>query len=90
MASIRKGDDSILLPLFSEFVRKLLILLHSSVAVERIFSSASRIKTKDRNQLNNETVSSLLYTKDILKSSACFEFTATKKHFEKFDSKMYN
>lgn len=46
IASMKKGDDSVLFPLLSEFVRKLLILPHSSAAVERIFSAVSRIKTK--------------------------------------------
>lgn len=90
IAGMKKGDDSVLFPLLSEFVKKLLILPHSSAAVERIFSAVSRIKTKDRNQLNTETVSGLLYTKRVLKNSSCFEFTATKKHFEKFDSKIYD
>lgn len=45
--------------------KKLLILPHSSAAVERIFSAVSRIKTKDRNQLNTETVSGLLYTERV-------------------------
>lgn len=45
--------------------KKLLILPHSRAAVERIFSAVSRIKTKDRNQLNTETVSGLLYTERV-------------------------
>lgn len=86
---MKKGDESELFPLLSEFVKKLLILPHSSAAVERIFSSVGRIKTKDRNSLQTDTVSGLLYAKQALRNSTCFDFKPSSNHYEKFDSKIY-
>lgn len=60
----------------SRIVGGILSIPHSSANVERIFSYQNIIKTKERNRLHVPTVSGLIQTKDLLRSSnsCCFSF----------------
>ena len=56
--------------------------------VERIFSQIHLNKTKIRNKLSTETLSGIMHTKKLLKSStSCFNFEIKPEMFTKFKSK---
>lgn len=62
-------------------MRGVLSLPHSSANVESIFSFQNIIKTKERNKLQTLTVSSLIQTKDLMKSTntCCYNLKISDK-----------
>ncbi|KAG0420405.1 hypothetical protein HPB47_003508 [Ixodes persulcatus] len=77
-----QGDGTQAFPSLERFVSAVLCLPHSSAAAERIFSAVNNMKTKQRNRLATSTVSGLLYTKQMLGSSSCFDFPIGKELLE--------
>lgn len=71
---IRKGDDTFYFPNLTKLVSQLLVLPHSSAAVERIFSQVNLNKTKLRNRLENNTLTGLLHTKRLIGDKRCFDY----------------
>lgn len=63
VGNLKRGDNTPAFPLLTQFVFDLLCLPHSSACVERIFSTINLNKTKVRNRLNTETLTSILHTK---------------------------
>ena len=51
---------SVLFPLISDLLARLVVLLAASAEVERVFSSMKRIKTAQRNRLNTATLDHLI------------------------------
>lgn len=89
VSAMKRGDDSIMFPTLSMFIKKLLCLPHSSAAVERVFSAVNIIKRKDRNKLKSETVEGIFHTKRSLKDTTCYNFEIKNEHFKKFNAAMY-
>lgn len=61
---MKHGDCSVAFPHLSKFIFSLLCLPHWRAAVERIFSSISALKTKQRNKLSASTLAGNLHTLD--------------------------
>lgn len=57
---IKNSDDSETFQLINDLVQYILILPHSSAAVERIFSTINLNKNKTRNRLSTETLTGIL------------------------------
>lgn len=71
---IKSSDGSLVFKKLGDFLLSLLVLPHSSAAVERIFSQVKLIKTDIRNILNTETVNGLLLTKGNGGTVKCFDW----------------
>jgi len=84
----KKGDGTSAYPNLLALARRVFILPHSSAAVERVFSATNLNKTKTRNRLEHNTLSGLLRTKGLLKTTntECHSIAITnrleKKHSE--------
>jgi len=65
---LNDGNGNVMFPFLSKFINFLIILLHSSASVERIFSCINLNKTKVRNRLSTESLIELLHSKNILNS----------------------
>lgn len=63
----------------------------SNATVERIFSSVTWLKNKNRNRINTETLDTLLRIKTHLKyrGICCTKFKITEKMLAKFNSSIY-
>ncbi len=61
-------------PNLAELMVNLLVLPHSSAAVERIFSQVKLIKTDLRNRLNTESINALLLSKGNGGAVPCYEW----------------
>lgn len=73
-----------------DFVFPILILPHSSVNVEVIFSQVNLNKTKVRNRLQAETMAGILNTKAYLNEKHSYNFEITKPLLDKVNVSMYN
>jgi len=89
ISNIKKGDGSVMFPLLSSFVEKLLCLPHSSANVERLFSSVNLMKTDLQNKLSTKSLTGLLYTKSTM-NVPCYEVQASEEHYALFNKIMYN
>lgn len=89
VSEIKKSDETQMFPLLSEFVRKLLVLPHSSANVERVFSAVNLLKTSTRNKLSTDTLQGLLHTKQFISESGQ-QPTPTEEHYKLFTQKMYS
>lgn len=89
IAGIKKGDNTQMFPLLSQFVANLLVLPHSSANVERLFSAVNLLKTSNRNNLSTDTLQGLLHTKRFVSESAEHP-VATKEHYKVFNKNMYS
>lgn len=90
IASAKRMDDSYAFPALRRLVFNILIIPHSSAAVERIFSQYNNNKTKLRNRLGDDTMNSILKSKDLIKQrggSSNIVLTATMQ--SKFCKTMY-
>ncbi|KAK3880082.1 hypothetical protein Pcinc_015399 [Petrolisthes cinctipes] len=67
---LKSSDGTFLFPNLAKFMLCLLVLPHSSAAVERIFSQVKLIKTDIRNKLNTESINGLLLSKDQMSLSS--------------------
>lgn len=76
---IQSGDGTQMFNILSDFVFTILCLPHSSANVERIFSDYNLTKTKLRANLNTDTTSGLLHTRQYLQGKNCYEFTIQKE-----------
>lgn len=74
--NMKNSDCSKIFQLINEIVENVLILPHSSPAVERTFSYVNLNKNKTRNRLSTETLSGILFSKNILNAQekSCFDF----------------
>lgn len=90
--TMKDGNDKLIYPLLTTFVSVLLILPHSSACVERIFSTINLNKTKTRNRLSTESLSGILYSKNIIKSQdkSCYNFTISNEMVKKHTNDMYS
>ena len=70
----KSADGNQVYPLISKFMISLLIIPHSSAAVERVFSRVSLIKTRKRNRLGTDTMNGLLLTKQHGGNISCFDW----------------
>ena len=52
-------------PLISDLVARIIVLPHSSATCERVFSQINLNKTKVRNKLSTQMITSLLYAKKL-------------------------
>lgn len=86
---MKKGDNTEMFPLLSQFVQKLLALPHSSANVERLFSSVNLLKTMTRNKLSTDTLQGILHTKRFLRESA-EQPIITEDHYNLFNQNMYS
>ena len=57
LKTYKMGDETPLFRDLAEFMLSLLCLPHSSTAAERVFSSINRMKTKTRNRLSTDIIS---------------------------------
>lgn len=71
---IKSSDGTPIFSKLANFMLNLLVLPHSSAAVERIFSQVKLIKTDHRNRLNTTTMNGLLLTKGSGGSVNCYEW----------------
>ena len=76
---IKHSDETLMFPNLSQFMINLLVLPHSSAAVERIFSQVKLIKTDQRNRLNTNSINGLILTKENGGNTPCFEWEPTKQ-----------
>ena len=67
--------------ILSDFMTNLIVLLHFSAAVERIFSSINCIKTRQTNSLKAETVKNRIIAKQAITrgNNICTTWTPSKK-----------
>ncbi|XP_076666438.1 zinc finger protein 862-like [Andrena cerasifolii] len=76
----------------SKLAQLCLSLPHSNADVERYFSLVTKIKTKDRNRLQPDTIAALtrikLYLKN--KNANCFKYEMTDRMLNLFNANMYN
>lgn len=72
--SLKSNDGTLLFPNLSKFMLCLLVLPHSSAAVERIFSQIKLIKTDTRSRLNTESVNGLLLSKGNGGAVHCYQW----------------
>lgn len=77
VGNLKRGDNTPAFPLLTQFVFDLLCLPHSSACVERIFSTINLNRTKVRNRLNTETLTSILHTKKYICDNGrdCYNLT---------------
>lgn len=74
----------------ASFLLKILSLPHFSVDCERVFSEINLIKTKVRNNLNTETMNSLLLASEHMKqSTSCVTFEPTKAMISSMTKHIY-
>lgn len=71
---IKSSDRKPIFPKLANFMLNLLVLPHSSAAVERKFSQVRLIKTYHRNRLNTKTINGLLLIKGSGGSVSCYEW----------------
>lgn len=71
---LKQADGTLMFPKLSEFMLNLLVLPHSSAAVERIFSQVKLIKNDTRNRLNTDSLNGLLLTKENGGKTPCFNW----------------
>lgn len=81
------GDGDKLYKNLNKFVSTILVLPHSSAAVERIFSVINNNKTKIRNRLSTETLNGILHAKRMIRE--CFNFQADTNMLKKHCNSMY-
>lgn len=79
---LKRGDETHMFPLLSNFIFNILSLPHSSANVERIFSQINLLKTKQRNRLSTESITGLLHTKRIFNAANCYDFEIDSKMTE--------
>lgn len=78
--SVRKmkcSDGTPIFPKISQFMLDLMVLPHSSAAVERIFSQVKLVKTDVRNRLNTQSVNGILLAKGS-GGNNCYEWEPTQ------------
>lgn len=80
VSKMKLGDGTPVFKILTNFVFTILSLPHSSANVERIFSDINLTKTKQRNKLNNETISGLLHTRRYIRHQNCYDFNIEKNH----------
>lgn len=76
---LKRGDETQMFPLLSNFIFNILSLPHSSANVERIFSHINLLKTKQRNRLSTESITSLLHSKRLFNTANCYDFEINSK-----------
>lgn len=84
---MKLGDDSSAFKILSNFTFSILSLPQSSANVERIFSDINLTKTKQRNKLNNATISGLLHTRSYIRHNNCYDFKIEKNHLTAISSR---
>nr|XP_029734554.1 uncharacterized protein LOC115269891 [Aedes albopictus] len=90
IAGMKRMDDSYTFPALRRLVFNILIMPHSSAAVERIFSQYNNNKTKLRNRLGDETMNSILKSKDLIKQrGGSSKIVLTESMQSKFCKTMY-
>lgn len=84
-------EGSPVYPLLIKFVSYIVTLPHSSACVERLFSTINLNKTKTRNRLATNTLSGILYSKNVLinQQKSCHDFNVTNEMIKKHNSDMY-
>lgn len=89
--NMKYSDTSEIFLLTNEIVEYVLILPHSSAAVERTFSDVNLNKNKTRNRLSTETLSGILYAKYILNAQekSCFDFDISDEMIKYHKTDMY-
>lgn len=88
---MKRADSRILFPVLSKFMKKVLVLPHSSANVERVFSQENLNKNKYRNRLSRDSMEGILYTKDYLKlnKSNCFDLVIKNNLIKKINANIY-
>lgn len=92
IGKIKKGDDSLAFPNVIKLISFVSTLPHSNACVERIFSKINVNKTKLRNRLSTETLSSILHAKNLISSqneSCCFNFNINSDLIDRHNNSMY-
>ena len=79
VAKLKQADGQSLFPKLSQLMLNLLVLPHSSAAVERIFSQVNLIKTDTRNRLNTESVNGLILAKENGGNMPCYDWEPSFK-----------
>lgn len=87
----KDGNDVERYPLMNKLVSYILTLPHSSTCVERIFSTININKTKLRNRLSTDTLTGILYSKNILNNQqkSCYNIDVSSDMIAKHSSNMY-
>jgi len=73
------------------FALDVLCLPHENADCERVFSAVNWVKTKFRNRLVTDTISGILHTKQLIKTTSndnCIKFEPTKEMFNKMKHSM--
>lgn len=76
---LKRGDETQMFPLLSNFIFNILSLPHSSANVERIFSHINLLKTKQRNRLSTKSITGLLHSKRLFNTANCYDFEINSK-----------
>uniref|UniRef100_H2ZXB7 HAT C-terminal dimerisation domain-containing protein n=1 Tax=Latimeria chalumnae TaxID=7897 RepID=H2ZXB7_LATCH len=75
-------------PILTKLAKAILVLLHSSADVERLFSSQmTLVKTQLRNRLNNDTLEDILY---LITNHCCYETKPCAKLLKKAKPATYD
>ncbi|KAL4721098.1 hypothetical protein ACJJTC_018664 [Scirpophaga incertulas] len=88
VAKERIGDDYAFATL-TNFMSCLMVLPHSSAAVERVFSAINLNKTKQRNSLSTKTLCGIMHSKRLFKRTACFSHEINRNMLSLFNKNMY-
>lgn len=90
--TVRECKDANDEPLFLNLLKIvdiIRILPQTSVSCERIFSCVNHNKTKSRSCLQNESLTGILYDKNLLKHEKCLKYKVDKKMYRTFNGHMY-
>ena len=79
VATLKQTHGQSLFPKLSQLMLNLLVLPHSSAAVERIFSQINLIKTDMRNRLNTKSVNGLILAKENGGNMPCYDWEPSFK-----------
>lgn len=77
MKAIKTGDGNPKFKYLIEFVSIILILPHSSAAIERIFFTINLNKNKIRNRLSVETLNGILHAQRLIEKN-CYNLKVSK------------
>lgn len=84
------GDGRKQFPTLSSFVLDLLVLPHSTAAIEKLFSTVNLNKTEFRNRMENKTLTGLMHRKSLLRGKSAAELKMTRSHLARHKASMYN
>lgn len=82
-------NDNFMFPNFAKLINIILSMPHANADAERIFSVVTDVRTKKRNKLSHDNLSSICIISSHLQSntSNCISFKCTDSHFKRMNFK---